>query len=114
MHYMHEMAIVLKNKLYELTYNEIEILSSSVTLEVTSREPEPAEERQAPWCHMKPHAVLMWMKTRLRVTDALLSPPPCPQQGALQLHTVFIPTSLLRRCLQEFKKCRLGMAMVEK
>lgn len=24
MHYIHEMAIVLKNKLYEMTYNEIE------------------------------------------------------------------------------------------
>lgn len=30
---MHEMAIVLKNTFYEMTYKEIEILSSPVTLE---------------------------------------------------------------------------------
>lgn len=33
MYYMHEMAIVLKNTFYEMTYKEIETLSSPVTLE---------------------------------------------------------------------------------
>lgn len=89
MHYMHEMAIVLKNKLYELTYNEIEILSSSVTLEVTSREPEPAEERQAPWCHMKPHAVLMWMKTRLSHRCTTVTPTLAPVRGSATSHCIY-------------------------